>query len=127
MHYNHQDFSRRWNAQDRNITYLGVVRESGEKFNGVAFGVSDLDTLRRFDRREGLYCREEVDPTQVKLLVNEQSFEGKLPDKNNVQYWIYTVKPDKNKKPTEKCPIVQSYVDIFLSGKRLLKLYNILH
>lgn len=31
-------------------------------------------------------------------------------------FWIYVTKPESSKFPTEKYPIVQSYVDIFLGG-----------
>jgi len=49
--------------------------------------------------------------------VNESNFEGELPNEGSAQYWIYSVKDEYKKWPSKKYPIVQSYVDTFLSGK----------
>ena len=89
-------------------TYLAVVRQPASKINAVYFKLNNSKDVNKYDRREESYCRVAVSPKQIKTIVNEALPEG--------QYWIYISSDDKKDHPSSQYPIVQSYVDIFLSG-----------
>ncbi|MEM7211792.1 MAG: gamma-glutamylcyclotransferase [Pseudomonadota bacterium] len=120
-------FQRAWNTRGNEIgfstTYLGVdvprptdlerrVADSSAVPEMVAAIYQNLDPkgMTAVDGREAYYCRYPVQLDQVRLLDGWQ-----LPE--DAQIWIYALKPeDPGKPPTERWPIVQSYVDIFLTG-----------
>lgn len=89
-------------------TYLGAVPDALREFNAVLYKV-DAPELAATDQRESFYCRRAVDPAAVTMLDREQA-----PAQG--QIWIYLNRPDSIAVPTERDPIVQSYVDIFVSG-----------
>ena len=64
-----------------------------------------LDT----DQREFDYCRGEVDPGALRMLDGSA-----VPVPG--QIWIYISKPEAVDPPDADYPIVQSYVDIFITG-----------
>ena len=90
-------------------TFLGVRPDRESHFNAVIYQV-DLAELAATDKRELSYCRASVDITDVKALTNEF-----VPDANG-QTWIYVGMPQNFATPASRFPIVQSYVDIFVSG-----------
>lgn len=120
-------FQRAWNTRGNDIgfstTYLGVdtprptelerrVADSSQEPEMVAAIYQNLDPkgMATVDDREKFYCRYPVALEQVRLLDGWQLPEG-------AQIWIYALRPeDEGHAPSERWPIVQSYVDIFLTG-----------
>jgi len=90
-------------------TYLGVRPDAGSRINAVAYEVA-VEELAATDARESSYCRTAV-PLEH-LSPREASFA--LPA--GAQAWIYATDPRRIAPPDARYPIVQSYVDVFLSG-----------
>lgn len=88
-------------------TYLGVIKNKHARFNGSIFNLP-VSSLQHFDTREKYYCRVLVSPADIHLLTGK-----KLP---SGQFWIYELKPELVAPPSDRYPIVESYVDIFLAG-----------
>lgn len=112
-------FSREWNCRGTSIsfstTFLGTVANQNDAFNAAFFKVPSSDSLGGFDAREEFYCREEVSRDMIILL--ESSFEASgFKEPPPGQYWIYVTRPEDTEVPSWEYPIVQSYVDIFISG-----------
>lgn len=105
-------FKRGWFTKGSPIgfstTFLGVLEDSVSHFNGVIFRIPYQKGLVMFDRREVFYCRQSVSPNNIAMLGTK-----KLPPG---QYWIYVTKPESIALPSARYPLVQSYVDTFLSG-----------
>lgn len=95
-------------------TYLGVHASSNESsgINAVHFKIPNAAILNFYDSREVFYCREEVDTSKLNLITQDSIKKGL----RKGQYWIYFTRPDDRETPTEEYPIVQSYVDKFISG-----------
>jgi hypothetical protein len=106
-------FERGWFARGGAVgfstTYLGARANMGSHLNAVAYEV-DAAELAATDRRESSYCRAPVAPADLRPLEHAYS----LPD--GAQAWIYVVSADRAHDPDVDFPIVQSYVDVFLSG-----------
>jgi hypothetical protein len=90
-------------------TYLGALPDRNSHFNAVIYQV-DPDELVATDRRERSYCRASVAIADIAPLEK-----GAAPALDG-QAWIYVSKPGSVATPTSRYPIVQSYVDIFVSG-----------
>lgn len=107
-----QGYQRGWFTKGLPIgfstTFLGVIKNSNAKLNAVIFKMNYNEGIGLYDEREKGYCRKEV------LLKDIQMMNGQSVP--NGQYWIYVTRPEAIAKPSVKYPIVQSYVDIFLSG-----------
>jgi hypothetical protein len=88
-------------------TYLAVIRQALSKINAVYFRLNNPKDVQRYDKREFGYCRASLLPQHIKTITKDI-----LPDG---QYWIYIASDELNH-PNPRYPIVQSYVDIFLSG-----------
>lgn len=88
-------------------TFLGVIRHKSSQFNGVIFNLPP-SALYLYDKREMGYYREELSLKQLRMLSQRTIPRG--------QFWIYVPMPEKIASPSARYPIVQSYVDIFLSG-----------
>jgi hypothetical protein len=104
-------FQRSWNDRGglgRTI-FLGVEPVKGVRMVAVAYSDPDRTNIGGTDARERSYCRKPVDSAKVELLDG-----WSLPA--DAEIWIYTIKPEKLGRPNASHPIVQSYVDIFLSG-----------
>lgn len=107
-------YERGWFARGKpmgfnaSATFLGIIPKSGTKFNGIIFNVPNTKMLMAFDQREMVYCRVAVAANQIKPLSSQKLPKG--------QYWIYLSQTDSIAKPNNQFPILQSYVDIFLSG-----------
>ncbi|ODM95326.1 NADH-quinone oxidoreductase subunit D [Orchesella cincta] len=110
-------YSRVWNCKgvsaSLSTTYLGIVPKQNGTLNGVVFKIPNSNALEAYDERELFYCREEVDRDKISLLVSSSQTPANLP---SGQFWIYVTKPQYTAFPTSEFPIVQSYVDTFLSG-----------
>lgn len=120
-------YQRAWNARGGEIgfstTYLGVDAPKNEDERRVGADSSaepvmyaavyqDLSQagIEGTDKRESLYCRYEVTSDEIEFLDG-----WSLPDASQV--WIYALPVGKEGDlPDERWPIVQSYVDIFITG-----------
>jgi len=106
-------YQRAWNTKGSSIgfstTYLGVRPEADARMVAALYRVFDFEEIRKTDDREAFYCRERAQPDQLRML-----------DASSVpalgQIWIYVNKPENVDPPNERFPIVQSYVDIFVTG-----------
>ena len=88
--------------------FLGAVVDPSGSFNAVLFPVDEPDLVAS-DARESSYCRASVPRSDITVL------SGTAPDPSS-RIWIYVNPPDTIGLPSNDSPIVQSYVDIFLSG-----------
>jgi cation transport regulator ChaC len=89
-------------------TYLGAVLNRSAQMNAVIYRVFQSEELLATDEREDGYCRSLVEPRQLDMLDQSSVPQG--------QVWIYTVPEDAIATPENEFPIVQSYVDIVISG-----------
>ena len=90
-------------------TFLGVQSEPKRHFNAVIYQVSPAE-VDATDKRESLYCRVAVEMRDIRPL------ERAWAPARDAQAWIYLSLPKTVAAPDAKYPIVQSYVDLFLSG-----------
>jgi gamma-glutamylcyclotransferase (GGCT)/AIG2-like uncharacterized protein YtfP len=106
-------FRRGWFARGESVgfstTYLGVAPDPQGSVNAVIYLVEENE-LAATDRREVSYCRRSVPIPDIR------SLERAPFDVNGGQVWIYVNEPQAAATPNANYPIVQSYVDIFLSG-----------
>lgn len=96
-------------AEGLDTTYLGVVPATGGRLNAVIFQI-DAGDVAAVDQREYFYCR---------LQVNAALFSVLKPDATPAiagQVWLYVNRPESIAVANRDFPIVQSYVDIFVSG-----------
>ena len=102
-------FQRLWgiNAGNYRGTFLTVIKKSGEFFNAVYYLVKE-DEITNTDAREIGYCRTKINRNNLKSLGILNLAKG--------DFWIYTIEPNNLSSPSEQYPIIQSYVDIFISG-----------
>lgn len=114
-------FKRAWNTRGATVgfstTYLGVLVDnekdevSGKEpyIAAVVYEDRDLSDIEGTDQRETYYCRVAVAKDRIDLLDG-----WALPE--DAEVWIYALKPEDAFPPSIEWPIVQSYVDIFLTG-----------
>ncbi len=105
-------FKRGWFTKGGSIgfstTYLGLIEDVHAKLNGVIFKLPSAQVIAHYDKRELFYCRVPVQRAAIQMLTHTPVPPG--------QFWIYASTPESIAKPSDRYPIVQSYVDIFLSG-----------
>ena len=105
-------FERSFNARGGEVgfstTFLGVTEVPEAKMVAAVYRVFNASDMTATDAREEMYCRVGVLAEQLRMLDGSSVQQG--------QYWIYVNKPEAVKPATERFPIVQSYVDIFLTG-----------
>ena len=106
-------FQRGWIAKGDTVgfstTYLGVSPDPKGSVNAVIYRVETRE-LTATDQREALYCRKNVPISDI------QTLETGPFEMTGGQAWIYVNKPEAIATPSARYPIVQSYVDIFVSG-----------
>lgn len=106
-------YRRGWFAkgdpQGFSTTFLGALPEPRGLVNAVIYRVEPGE-LAETDRRESSYCRENVPLSAIKTL---EIGPFQIPAG---QVWIYVNGLQTIATPSTRYPIVQSYVDIFLSG-----------
>ncbi|MCL9684524.1 hypothetical protein [Legionella maioricensis] len=95
-------------AAKYSATFLGIKSAVNQRINGVVFNLPDSNELLAIDEREQGYCRQLVELNSIQPLTADP-----LPQ---AQYWIYVPEPEQIALANKQYPIVQSYVDIFLSG-----------
>lgn len=91
-----------------NTVYLGVMPDPAARINAVIVDVP-AGEVPALDAREYIYCRVGVAAASITDLRGPGPAPGG-------QAWIYVNKADSLALPSEQVPIVQHYVDEFLSG-----------
>ncbi len=89
-------------------TTLGAYKCKGHTCNGTLFPVTD-EQLARVDLRETGYIRTKLDKKDITFING-----AGIPDDAIVYY--YAIDKSKISKPNDKYPILQSYVDLCMSG-----------
>jgi hypothetical protein len=106
-------FERGWYARGRDFgfstTYLGVTRKAGARMAAALFRVDKEADFNAGDAREYVYCRVPVPPERITLL------DGSEPPKD-AQIWLYLLNPQSTRPADARFPVIQSYVDLFLTG-----------
>lgn len=90
-------------------TFLGVRPEPRARMNAVIYAIEARE-LAATDARERSYCRSLVPLASVKELDARFALPG------DAQAWIYVTDASRIAMADARYPIVQSYVDVFLSG-----------
>jgi hypothetical protein len=110
-----QGYTRGWWARTGAVgfstTFVGAIPEESGSMNGVVYAVSD-EELARTNKREAGYTPTDI-TNAVEILGGGFKPQGKV--------WIYVNKFKdehelKHSLPSAEFPIVQSYVDICLTG-----------
>ncbi len=106
-------FKRGWFARGTPIgfstTFLGVVEDMKSQLNAVIFKVPSAAAVTHYDEREKVYCRIPVSSDAIEILNHKPKPQG--------QVWMYISQMGSSAvNASNHYPIVQSYVDIFLSG-----------
>lgn len=96
---------RAWNVHASKMTALGVIEDTDAICNGVIVSVSD-EGLVKFDEREKYYSRIELKRENIEIIE-----EGKISDG---PVWVYVTSNPESSDALH--PIVQSYVDVVLTG-----------
>jgi hypothetical protein len=103
-------FQRAWNTHGvYPTTYLGVRPSKSARMAAALYRDFLHDGKLGADAREMSYCRVAVAPARVEMLDSST-----VPSPS--QIWIYVNKPESLAPPDAENPIVQSYVDIFITG-----------
>jgi hypothetical protein len=106
-------YRRGWFARAETVgfgtTYLGVLPDRESNINAVIYQVEPPELIAT-DKREMSYCRTGVAISDIKPL------EAEFFPASDGQTWIYVSLLQNVATPNSHYPIVQSYVDIFVSG-----------
>lgn len=89
-------------------TFLSVTLDAKAMTNGVLFPLADDVELTSMDLREASYCRTRVSPARITMLNGIPPPDG--------EFWVYFSANSRVAPPSRQHPIVQSYVDLFLTG-----------
>jgi hypothetical protein len=105
-------YVREWNAVEDvtttfSTTFLGIQKAKDEKISAIIFEVEEY-MLPIIDSREFLYTRDIVEHKDIEFIRDTL----KIDSKDRV--WIYIT--NRPSQPSEKNPIIQSYVDTCISG-----------
>ncbi len=107
-----EGYRRAWIARAAYIgvgtTFLGVLADSKSRISAVLFSMFDESEIVGMDSREQGYCRAKIDANRILMLNNSVVPDG--------EFWIYVNRDANIARPSKALPIVQSYVDVFLSG-----------
>ena len=107
-----EGYRRAWIARAAYVgvgaTFLGVLSDSKSRINAVLFSMFDESEIVNMDSREQGYCRAKIAANRIFMLNNSVVPEG--------EFWIYVNRGTNIARPSKALPIVQSYVDVFLSG-----------
>jgi hypothetical protein len=106
-------YERAWHLRGSGVgfgtTYLGVQVKPGASMVAALYRNFADQGILDTDQRESDYCRDEVDPGALRMLNGSA-----VPETG--QIWIYVSKPEAVVAPSADYPILQSYVDIFITG-----------
>lgn len=96
-------------------TFLAIRQDAQSRCNGVIFPVSD-EELSKFDQREKSYQRVQIPFADVEWFATQSDAESATNSLTQGVIWAYFVKAEQDKIPDSDYPIVQSYIDICLTG-----------
>lgn len=106
-------FERSFNSSGSPIgfstTYLGVTERAGSQMTAAVYRMFRVEEIGATDAREANYCRVGVAADKIRVLDGSDVL-------SDGQYWIYVNKPDYLAPASERLPLVQSYIDIFMTG-----------
>jgi hypothetical protein len=104
-----KNYERVWGKHSsvKNATYLVIVPHKGQKFNAIYYE-ADAKEITKTDEREENYCRYKLNNEDIQQISKYKLKEG--------VYWVYAKGAKDIQPPTKNKPIIQSYVDIFISG-----------
>ena len=104
-----RSFISKGNPVGFSTTFLGVTEVAEATITAAVYRIFTAEDVVATDARERSYCRVGVPAAQIRLLDGSQiTATG--------QFWIYVNKPDRRAQPTAQLPLVQSYIDIFMTG-----------
>lgn len=106
------NYLRSWNAIENikptvSSTFLGIEKSKDSKVSCIVFEVQET-FIPTLDKREFLYNREKVELSDIKFTSNRFN----ITEEDSI--WIYITKEPSS--PSAEFPIIQSYVDICISG-----------
>jgi hypothetical protein len=114
-------YSRGWNLRGAKVgfstTYMGATRDRSGNFNGILiplqFNGKASKVIEKYDQSEATsYCREKLSISNLEFLTEGR----RAPGLENAEVWIYVTRPEYLAEPSKKFPLIQSYVDTFLTG-----------
>ena len=118
-----RNFERGWFVHSHepamNTTYLGIRVKQSAQMNAVIFQLDHAQMVKEYDRREKSYCRMRIQANEITMLTHDPIPKG--------QIWAYYIDDTQINLPDKSHPIVQSYVDLFLSGCLALEKKYALH
>ncbi len=100
-----KNYQRFFGDKHQEEIYLAVKENPSAECNGVLVEIPE-EELKKFDKREGESLRIKLNPKNISLKENKKLPKGK--------YWVYV--PKKIVLPSKDFPIVQSYIDVVLTG-----------
>lgn len=103
-------FKRGWFSRSGTAggpTFLGITTQEDAELNAAIYPIF-ASAMDKYDQREDTYCRQAVPINQLRSLTDKSLPKG--------QMWIYVSSKESIKLADANYPLVQSYVDIFLSG-----------
>ena len=113
MPVNLKHYKRSWNARinklNRKYTAVSVEKSFNNTINAVMVSINSKD-LKLFDKRETNYTRIPVNNRYV------TDYKTNNPINKKYRIWIYVIDSKFKKLSSYKYPILQSYIDIILSG-----------
>ena len=104
-----RSFISKGNPIGFSTTFLGVTVVAEATITAAVYRIFKAEDVVATDARERSYCRVGVSADQIRLLDGSQITA-------NGQYWIYVNKPDRRAQASARLPLVQSYIDIFMTG-----------
>ena len=88
-------------------TFLGIIAQRNADMNAAIYPIP-ISAVDKYDQRENTYCRKAVLSDDIRSLTSKTLPQG--------QMWVYVSSKESIKLADTSYPLVQSYVDIFLSG-----------
>ena len=107
-----EGYKRAWQLRAKpdsiQMTRLGVIPSDGDKFNAVLISLP-AGKLTSIDRKAKLECRRKIKQNSLKAM-NDKG----IPADGDI--WFYEAQPKHVDRPADEYPIVQSNIDVFLTG-----------
>ena len=107
-----QGIRRAWVARGGVVgfstTFLGAYKDAASTMNAAMFALTEAGAIATLDARENGYCRAPVNKNQINTLDLSALPDGEI--------WVYVSKKENILRASPAYPIVQSYVDVFLTG-----------
>ena len=102
------NIDRKNNRITKSSTTLGAIRTPDFTTNGTLFPVTE-ESLENLDKRESGYTRLEISVNDIEIIRGDG-----IPT-NSIIYF-YSLDDNKISEPSSECPLIQSYIDLCMSG-----------